>query len=199
VYDFLRNDSYFFQDKSMLARPLIPGLQDDLMSGPINGIAMSADFSQVYYSPLTAHELYAVSTRVLHNRQSEFAHSLIVLGNKTGGSGGMVCGERSLFYAGFEQRAVLRSDVMKNGSVAMATESILVRDNTSVMWVDTFAFNGTDLWFVANKLNLFAKKQMNFYGNESNIYIWKVDVAENGYLYRAMERTRNMNIPGVVG
>ncbi|XP_060574161.1 protein yellow-like [Ruditapes philippinarum] len=199
VYDVINNMSYFFVHETMKAQPLIPGLQDNLISAPIDGIAMSADFKFVYYTPLTTHKLYAVPTSILRNKSSEFGRHVINVGNKSGGSDGMVCGQRSIFYAGFEQNAVYKATVPKNDVVSMGTETLLVANNSSVVWVDTFGFNGTDLWFVANKLNYFNKHKMSFSGNVTNMFIWKINVDENSYLYRAIERTAKSMVPGLFG
>lgn len=199
VYDYIMNTSYFFKHETMRAQPLIPGLQDNLISAPIDGIAISADFRYVYYSPLTSHRLYAISTSILRYEGANFADHVIFVGNKTGGSDGMVCGQKSLFYAAFEQNAVYKADVPVDGVASLQTEDMVVSNSSSVVWVDTFGFNGTDLWFVANKLNVFAKYMMHFTGNMYNMFIWKIDVGENSYLYRAKERTAHSTIPGIVG
>lgn len=198
VYDVIRNTSYFFAHETMKAQPLIPGIQDDLVSAPIDGIAMSADFTFLYYSPLSSHKLYAIPTSVLRNRSSDFGQHVINVGNKSGGSDGMACGQKSLFYAGFEQRAVYKVSVPKHRVASTDTETLLVSNSSSVVWVDTFGFNGTDLWFVANNLNTFFK-QMDFSGNVKNMFIWKVDVHENSYLYRAIDRTAQSSTPGLIG
>ncbi|XP_053393711.1 protein yellow-like [Mercenaria mercenaria] len=199
VYDVIRNASYFFTHETMMAQPLVPGLQDNLISAPIDGIAISADFKFVYYSPLSAHSLYAISTSVLRNESSDFAKHVINVGNKMGGSDGMVCGQQSLFYAGFEQNAVFKVNVPEKSVVSMETDTLLVSDNSSVVWVDTFGFNGTDLWFVSNKLNIFNKYRMDFSGKVKNMFIWKMNVGENSYLYRAIDRTAQSAVPGIFG
>lgn len=198
VYDYDDNNSYFFHHDNMLAQPLLPG-QQNFISAPIDGIAISAEFNYVYYSTLTDHRLYAVSTRILRNSSSDFVKNVTLVGNKTGGSDGMVCGQKSLFYAAFEKNAVAKAMVPEHGVANLSTENIVVSNNSSVVWVDTFAFNGTDLWFVANKLNSFFRNQMNFKAGAPNMFIWKVDVNEPGYLYRAIERTNFPSVPGIVG
>ncbi|KAL4224981.1 hypothetical protein ACF0H5_015676 [Mactra antiquata] len=198
VYDFDNNNSYHFQHETMKAQPLLLG-QEDLIAAPIDGIAMSADFKFLFYSTLTDLRLFAVCTSILRNKHSIFSNNVTMLGRKMGGSDGMVCSQNSLFYAAFEQHAVAKVTIPKNGMVDFSTENTVVSNATSVIWVDTFGFNGTDLWFVANKLNYFFQSRMNFSSGEPNMFIWKVNVNEAGYLNRAMERTYYPSHPGILG
>ncbi|XP_052775804.1 protein yellow-like [Mya arenaria] len=199
VYDFERNASYYYQDITMNAQRLIPGVQDGLLSAPVDGIAMSADFAYVYYCTLTSIELYAIPTHTLRRPGANFSADIIHVGQKAGGSDGMVCGQTSLFYAVFERNAVFKAhSELRGQSISLKTQNEVISDQESVKWVDTFAFNGTDLWFVANKLNLFATNQLNFNGSQSNMYIWRLEVGEHGYLWRARERTLNQNVPLVI-
>lgn len=182
VYDYEADDSYYFEDSSMKSS-----------SGgfaPIDGIAMSSDFKYVYYSTLASHSLYAIPTPVLRNSNADFAGSRISVGRKAAGSDGMMCGIRSLFYTGQTDDSVYRVEGLgQNGVVSLDTEERVLWDSESVQWPDTLAFNGTDLWLVANKLSLFTGNRMDFSGRSTNMYIWKLGVGEHGYLWNAASRT----------
>ena len=186
VYDFDENTSYDFQHSSMQAVPLIMPTQNGLVSAPIDGIAMSPDFRTVYYSALSALPVYSIPTEVLRKNSSDFDNNVRVVGNKTGGCDGMAYGQNHIFYAALEYNALYMASV-ENGR--LLDQKRVVQNNRTAVWIDTLAFNGTDLWFVANDLTAFFGNNMNFTGQDSNIYIWKVRDIEAGYLQNARSRT----------
>ena len=189
VYDYDKNTSYFFQHSSMQAVPLNPLTQDGLISAPIDGIAISPDFRTVYYSTLSALRMYAIPTEVLRKNGPDFGTNLQVVGNKSGGCDGMAFGQKHIFYGAFEYDALYMAPADDGDLVSLAKQSEVVQNNKSAIWIDTLAFNGTDLWFVANILNSFFANTMNFTGDETNIHIWKVRAGESGYLQGADTRT----------
>ena len=184
VYDYDRNISYFYQHPSMNEVSLEAG-QSALISAPIDGIAMSPDFKMLYYSPLSALSLYAIPTAVLRNNGSDFGKHLKTIGSKIGGSDGMAFGANHIFFGAFESDALYMAPIDKNGVVSLANQVEVVSNNETAVWIDTLAFNGTDLWFVANKLNSFFRNSMNFTASEGNIHIWRVRSMEAGYLQGA--------------
>lgn len=78
----------------------------------------------------------------------------------------------------------------------------MLLNNTTAVWIDTLAFDGTDLWFVANALPSFFKNNMNFTDEEANMNIWRVRVGEAGYLQDARSRTivnaKSLIMPSIV-
>ena len=186
VYDFDVNASYFYQHSSMQAVPLITPSQSGLVSAPIDGIAISPDFRTVYYTPLSALPLYSIPTEILRKNSSDFATNVRVVGNKTGGCDGMAFGQKHIFYAALEYDALCMAS-MENGR--LSDQTLIVQNNQTAVWIDTLAFNGTDLWFVANDLTAFFGNRMNFTGPDGNIFIWKVRDIEAGYLQNAKSRT----------
>lgn len=194
VYDYLLNDSYYFEDESM---------KKDIRSrAPVDGIAMSSDFRYVYYCTLSSKALYAVPTHVLRDKSADFHGNRVFVGNRTDGSDGLAFGQKSLFFGGLDNNAVYMVTAKGQGQVvSLATEELLFSDSEFAQWVDTFAFNGTDLWFVANKLSLFLNNDLDFSGGDKNMYIWKLEVGEHGYLWNAPSRTRFWTswVPGIFG
>lgn len=183
VYDFVADDSYYFSDNSMKS-----GAGGAI--APIDGIAMSHDFRYVYYSPLGSTSLYAIPTSVLRDKTSDVSESVVKIGTKSSGSDGMAYGRRSLFYSGIDDDAIYKVTAQSQGEyVSMATEEKILWDSETVQWPDTFGFNGTDLWFVANKISQFTGNRMDFSGKSKNMYIWKLEVGEHGYLWNAAKRT----------
>lgn len=112
-----------------------------------------------------------------------------LLENRADGSDGTAYGRRSLFYGGLDTSAVYKVTAEGQGNVvSMETEDLVISDSEYVQWPDTFAWNGIDLWFVANKIELF-QNGMDFSGNTINMYFWNLDVGEHDYLWNAAQRT----------
>ena len=193
VYDYAMDESYFFEDDSMKS-----GVASSI--APVDGIAMSHDFLYVYYSPLGSLSLFAVPTSMLRDKTSDISGRVTTVGAKSSGSDGMMCGRRSLFYSGLDDDSVYKVTVESEGDyVSMATEERVIWDSEQVQWPDTFGFNGTDLWFVANKISQFQSKSMDFSGSDVNMYIWKLGVGEHGYLWHAAKRTSRGTETDIVG
>jgi len=195
VYDFVDNDSYYFEDATMKQEP-------SSSRAPVDGIAISFEFDFVYYCTLSSRDLYAIPTPILRNKTSNVTKNLIYVGKKASGADGMAFGQRTLFYVGLDDNAVYKVNAQGfSDMVSMATEEKIMSDNESVQWADTFAFNGTDLWFIANKLSKFQTHSMHFSGSVNNMYIWKLNVVEHGYLWLAPLRTRRDSsaLPGLFG
>lgn len=199
VYDYDRNISFFYQHSSMQSVTLISPTQNGLLSAPIDGIAISPDFRIVYYSALSALPLYAIPTEVLRKNGSDFGNKVQIVGNKTGGCDGLAFGQKHIFYAALEYDALYMGTI-ENG--VLSYQKPLLINNTTAVWIDTLAFNGTDLWFVANALPSFFKNNMNFTDEEANMNIWRVRVGEAGYLQDARSRTivnaKSLIMPSIV-
>ena len=191
VYDWTHNQAHFFQHSSMLKPDRFAGRAN------IDGIAISNDFRLVYYCVLFSKQLYAVRTEVLRQKHSSFDQHVIYIGNKSGGSDGMTFGERHLYYADFEQKAVYKAK--NNVLIDLSRQVEVIADNKQAVWVDTFGWNNTDLWCVANQLNNFFAGNINFKSQEPNFYIWKVPVNEYGYLNSAPLRTAESHVFSIIG
>jgi len=200
VFDVAKKISYYYHHESMRAQPLIPGVQDDLfVTVAVDGIAITGDFQHVYYCALPSLDIFAVPTSTLRHSGSNFASDVVHVGKKAGGTDGMVCGQRSLFYGVLERNAVYKTSTDACcTNFSLATQSEVAKNDDYMKWVDTMAFNGTDLWFLANKMMIFAQNQIDFSGRDENIFIWRVPVGEHGYLWRAKDRTRRRTDPFVI-
>ncbi|XP_033762705.1 protein yellow-like [Pecten maximus] len=185
VYDHERDVSYFFKHPSMEveegAESILVGDNNLTMRVHINGIAMSYDFRFVYFCALNAYSLYRVPTNVLRNQPSTF--SVETVGQRNDLTGGMVATDKALYYGGLTKHAVNKWPFSQN-----STEMLVISNDTSLRWVDSFAMDDQgNLWLVANGLDLFLTGRMDF--TKTNMYIWKIPVGENGYLSTAKLRT----------
>ena len=67
---------------------------------------------------------------------------------------------------------------------------LVVNNSLTMQWPDTFALDDEGwLWFVSNKLQLFATDTMTFSGSDVNVRVWKVFVGEKSYLWDAKTKT----------
>ncbi|XP_060081147.1 protein yellow-like [Ylistrum balloti] len=185
VYDHKRNTSYFFTHPSMEiesgADTIVVGDNNLTTKVHINGIAMNFDFRFVYYCALNAFSLYRVPTYVLRNESAVFIVEM--LGRKNDVTGGMVATDKALYYGGLTTNAVDKWPFTEAGN-----EVTVISNESSLRWVDSLAMDTQQsLWLVANSLDLFLAGRMNF--TNTNMYIWKLPIGENGYLASAKSRT----------
>lgn len=187
VYDVSKNEAYFFAHPTMWTEP--PG------SGfAINGIAISADFSYVYYSPVDGLGLFQIPTSVLRNKNANFGQHVRRVGDRPTRGDGLTYGQHNLYNGLLDESGVQRwlvsHDAEQTGfdKVVIKTQEAVVRDDVKMQWVDTFAWDQRgNLWFTANDLKRFFNGSMDFTGAHGpNIYVWKVFVNESSYLAKAV-------------
>ncbi|CAG5121206.1 unnamed protein product [Candidula unifasciata] len=198
VYDFQTHSAHNLEHPSMKAEGnngtvIHINNKDYVFGGAVDGIAISPDFKYVYYCPLGGYSLYEVPTSVLRNPNNSGTAGPRLVGRKVSQSDGLAHGSNHLFYGALGLNAVYFWDAEKDmadqnvgiENVKLATQVELVRNDTTMVWPDTFAFDDQGyLWFVANSLNTFRNPG----GNPLN-RVWKVFVNETGYLYEADKRT----------
>ncbi|KAL3868615.1 hypothetical protein ACJMK2_041411 [Sinanodonta woodiana] len=180
VYNYITNSSYIIQHPSMLG-----GKNFSVAGINVNGIAISYDFTTLFFCPLSSLNLYKVPTSTLRT-SGDFNSTVVNMGQRRAQTGGMVAGQRNLYYGALLQHGV---DKLPVESPSAADSSNVITRNDSLTWVDTLAFDGEYLWFVENNFNVFKQGNMTFNSSEPNMRIWKVYVGENGYLFGAKSRT----------
>ncbi|XP_046570101.1 major royal jelly protein 3-like [Haliotis rubra] len=196
VYDFRKDKSYTFSDKSMAAEQGSATTIDFdhtkfVSHTPINGIALSPDHRYLYYCPLSTFKLYRVPTSVLANENADISRSVKNLGNKVSQTGGMIAGSKSLYYGALNSNAVYKWDFTKDiamaasvDDVTLKTQTQVVKDDMRMKWVDSFAMDTSGhLWFTVNDVPRFLGNTMDFSATGPfNMFIWKVDVGEKSYM-----------------
>ncbi|KAK7092017.1 hypothetical protein V1264_009628 [Littorina saxatilis] len=189
VYDYDKDESYFFQDDTMKAS--IPGGKF-----PIDGIAMSPDFKYVYYCPLDGLGTFQIATSVLRNKDAAFSQHVRSVGQRVGKTGGITYGQRSIFYGllfkNGVQRWMVEEDAQQTGydKVTLTTDQLIVHDDVRMRWPDTFGWDDSGhLWFTANDLTTYLDRTKDFSGASGpNMYVWKVFVNEGSYLSKARDQ-----------
>lgn len=193
VYDIKADKSYSFRDASMKPEPGKTDVKvlDDVIqvTNGVNGIAISANFDYVYYSPIAGTGLYQIPTKVLRNSSSDFAAHVRKVGDKPSQGDGMIMSTKnSLYFSVLSKNAVamweLHKDVERYGSedkVMMDTLTYEAND-PSMEWVDSLALDSSGyLWFTTSRLQLYFNNKLR---NDSiNFRIWRAFVHEPSYAY----------------
>lgn len=181
VYDHTNKQSYYFVhssfDREMEYSTISINGQSTMAPLSVNGIAISYDFSEVYYCPMASLTLYRAPTTALRNKDSNInvLTGVESLGSKGIQSDGLYYGKgSSLYYSTLGQNGVYRWDTWTNVKEALVK-------NSTIEWVDSLGMDENGyLWFTSNNLHT-------FFGNttspgKSNYYVWKVYVGDKSYL-----------------
>ncbi|MFN8589853.1 MAG: L-dopachrome tautomerase-related protein [Thermomicrobiales bacterium] len=127
----------------------MPGMPPRPISLGADGIALSADGSQVFYSPLASRQLFMVATEPLAIRaaEAEVAAAVVDLGTKGSGSDGLESdASGNVYLTQYELNAIAVRGV--DGG-----QQTLVADGR-ILWPDTMAVaNDAYLYFTANQLH----------------------------------------------
>ncbi|XP_012941434.2 protein yellow [Aplysia californica] len=195
VFDFQRNSSWIFKDKSMQTDEnsvmTINGVNYTL-NFPINGIAMSPNFDYVYYSVIGSKKLFQIPTSVLRNKDADFGTHVRDLGEKAGSSDGMIAGKKNIYYGALERNAVyewqrsrdIESQKVSEGQVNVTHERKLDSDHVTMQWPDSFTLDVKGyLWFTSERAQLFLNNKMDFSGSQgANFRIFRIYVDDVSYL-----------------
>ena len=130
-----------------------------------DGIALSPDGKTLYYTPLTGHSIYAVSTDYLADRnRTDDPSAVRKIADKPSGNDGLICDAQGrLYVSDFEENAVRRftpptaGEMRSSGAQTAAARDagageIIVQDQR-LLWPDTFCIQGGKLYVTANQLN----------------------------------------------
>ncbi|CAG5126281.1 unnamed protein product [Candidula unifasciata] len=171
------------------------------ISVALDGLAMSPDFKYLYYCSLAGFNLYQIPTSSLRTGKTD---GIRLIGSKVSQSGGIGYGSKFLYYGALGLNAVYYWDSDKDmadqnvgmDKVTLATEKLLVRNDSTMQWPDTFGFDTRGwIWFVSNRLQVFREaKGLPQDGNDAYMRVWKVYVNETGYLYQSARRTEGTSL-----
>lgn len=210
VYDIKADKSYKFRDASMMPEPNKTNVKvlNDIVhvTSGVNGIAISANFEYVYYSPIAGTGLYQIPTKVLRDSNSNFTAHVRKVGDKPSQGDGMIMSTKnSLYFSVLAKNAVamweLHRDITKYGSEdAVMMDTLTYEANDPTMeWVDSLALDSFGyLWFTTSRLQLYLNKQLT---NDSiNFRIWRAFVHEPSYAYfdnRSLSRHKHEHFDNV--
>ncbi|OMJ69671.1 hypothetical protein SteCoe_32547 [Stentor coeruleus] len=162
----------------------------------IGGIALSCDKRDLYYSPVTSRELFAISTQYLRNFNATLAsRKTVYLGYKNTASQGVVISEKGHMYL----TDISESNVLFYEQMMPYPDYFLVyflrhvmNESTTFLWPYSLSFdnNKMSLLVLANQIHNFNQKTINFvtpiYG-EYNYWVYEVYVNDRSYLYRCKD------------
>ena len=116
-----------------------------------DGIALSPDGKTLYYTPLTGHSIYAVSTDYLADRSASSEAPARKIAEKPSGNDGLICDAQGRLYTSdFEDNAIRR--FTPGASTTDSKQEIIVQDDR-LLWPDTFCIHDGKLYVTANQLN----------------------------------------------
>ncbi|XP_044752803.1 protein yellow-like [Coccinella septempunctata] len=163
VFSRKANKAWKIRDKSMY-----PDIEasDWLLNGvvmsklePIDGISLSPKISEgdqekmVFYSAVVSFNLYGISTNVLKNEElcksDQWRKNVTLIGRRQSQSDGMIFNKNGdLYYSLVPLNAV----GIWNFREPITSSRILERNKTSIFEPNGFAFDGTQLYLLGNKV-----------------------------------------------
>ena len=158
------------------------------LRAPVDGIAISPDGANLYFSVVTGSVIYSVLTSALLNPaldNAQVASFISVLFDKGTASDGMdiavVNGVTSIVYGGFSSDALMQLELTDSGlSVVSAPTSTLgnvtlSRSKPWLEWADTIVAIGNEVYFTTNRLPQFVSWSMDFSGQQgANMRVFRM-------------------------
>ena len=193
VYDIDNDNSYSFSHPSMQPEENKTDIKISNnvihVNNGVNGIAISAHFDYVYYSPIAGTGLYQIPTKVLRNSSAIFGDFVRKVGDKPSQGDGMIMSiKNSLYFSVLAQKAIVMWEIEKDiarygseGKVKMRTITYETED-PRMEWVDSLALDSLGyLWFTTSS---FQRHFDNRLRNDTiNFMIWRAFVHEPSYAY----------------
>ncbi|KAL0222435.1 hypothetical protein RCL1_002289 [Eukaryota sp. TZLM3-RCL] len=144
-----------------------------------DGIALSCDFSTLYFCPLTSRKLWSMDVSSFRNVMPRGSAELtpLLVGTKGFASDGLIVTSNNYLYlSDLESSRVVRTDLnTKSGKFLSDSE---VFSHTSTAWPDTFAVSNGKLYVVTNQLHNWLEKRINF-EDEDNFQILIYDLGDS--------------------
>ncbi|KAL3831776.1 hypothetical protein ACJMK2_023483 [Sinanodonta woodiana] len=196
VYDIERDSSYFFHHMESMA----PVMQYSnvtiaqevvrVITG-INGIAISPNFTHVYYSAVAGIHVYQIPTSVLRDSKGSvrFGDAVRQIGSKPSQGEGMIISKTgNMYFSALSENAIYKWDFI-NDSITYGSEGNIMMDSVSLVisnefmqWVDSLALDDTGyLWFTSSRFQRFFNP---YYGQvymESIYAVWRAFVFDKSY------------------
>jgi hypothetical protein len=155
-----------------------------IFTTPIDGIAITDDYSAVFYCQVQGTTLYRLPTAVLANTtlsNSQIDSYVQTIGTKEP-SDGMKYLNGKLYWGSLTTSTYYAMTIDATSTPSMSTATVASVDQEKMEWIDTFSkdLSGTNpnkLWFVSNRLDKYSVKSMDFSGKEgANMRILSIDV-----------------------
>lgn len=161
-----------------------------MMTGA-DGIALSCDFSTLYWTPLTSRTLYTVDADMMlmyDADEQNFVNESIALQDKTTASDGMLCSnKKELYFTSIEQSAIFK--LGNSGNISLVFQS-----KEQLIWPDTLSLSSDGyLYVVSNNLCDWLQGLVTDY-TKPNYFIWKIKVDAQSYLAGCNEDDRKFGI-----
>lgn len=201
VFSLKGNASWKIRHESMRADPQATQFKVDGISvtapinvagialGPLahrsNGtLAINVD-RQLYYSPISSYNLYAIGTASLKNesysKQSEFNGRVVDIGKKASQSDGIIMDNNGVLYYGLlGDSSIAKWD---SRTPFASGQKVISRDAVYIQWPNSFTFDMSgNIVVLTNRLQKFIYGRMNV--REPNFRLLSAHVDSKSYLYR---------------
>lgn len=192
VYDLITNTSRRYSGPSTEADSsyimIINGVNygNQIFTTPIDGIAITEDFSSLFYTQVQGTTLYRLPTSVLNNfstSDQEIQNSVEFIGYKDP-SDGMKYMNGNLYWGSLTSSTYYYVSINDTSYPFLPFDQIVSEINTTTLhWIDTFAIDLqtlSSLWFVSNRLDLYSTYTMDFSGNSgANMRIMYIKFSED--------------------
>ena len=201
VYDIKNDNSYAFADKSMLPEPGktdVKVLNDVVrVTNGVNGIAISANFTYVYYSPIAGTGLYQIPTKILRNSSANFSAHVRKVGDKPSQGDGMIMSTKnSLYFSVLSDNAIAMWEIHRDAAKYGGEDRVMMETLTyeamdpMMEWVDSLALDSSGyLWFTTSRLQRYYNSKIT---NDSiNFRIWRAFVHEPSYAYFQVDNAQH--------
>ena len=196
VYDYEEDTSFTYSHSNMQAKTQYTSITIGNTTLPgvitgINGIAMSPDYTYLYYSSVAGVGLQQIETSVVTSAkgdEAQFAAAVRTIGEKTAQGDGMVLSENhNLYYSALGPNAIYKWEANKDlssdgdfGKIRLVNHAELISD-VKMEWVDTLAIADDGyLWFTTSRLHKFFST--NGVVNEPNFFVWRLNIGERSYM-----------------
>lgn len=194
VYNINKNNSHMFVSAATERNTSYDFCVNDICYGtdgvgasPSDGIALSDDYSTLYWSVVQGQGLYSIETKFLWDfsmTNAEFQSNVVFLGYKTGCSDGLLYLNSALYYGDITHSAIALlnnvADYTAADSVAIVDSIVADTSASSLNWIDTFSLDlnsPTSFYFTSNRLNLFFSGAMDYTGNSgANMRLFQASI-----------------------
>ncbi|WP_066359933.1 SMP-30/gluconolactonase/LRE family protein [Herbidospora mongoliensis] len=131
-------------DPAVATRAIVQGVVRENYRVGVDGIALSADGSRLFYCPLSSRRLYSVATDALLDRSltdEQVAATIVDLGDKGASDGLESDADGAVYATAYEHSAVVKRDADGTWSTILHAPDLL--------WPDTLALAGNGFLYVS--------------------------------------------------
>ena len=178
------NDDPIYINKSSSLEPIKIG---------INGIALTCDYSMLYFTPLSSKMIYAIKTDDIMNaiNNNKYNNNEKIINNidilsfyKNDSSDGIIASSNGQIYlSALEKNSIyIHPNLDEDFNTMYYLNFDILEGNNETMWPSSLTLHDGILYFISNQFNNYIKNNINYvnpiYG-EYNFRIYSYDVVKD--------------------